>query len=143
MYYTKFCKKYEWHPWDMVEDKLTCHCTKLTQIEYWSAWSILHDAYILDMDDEILWVELEHPYGECWTAQELRDEWLCPYNKTIKAYEPVGWDYRLYEWRNRWSETQNHWLKEIQKNFNRRDDFALTPAQWDRVRSGYCYEENT
>lgn len=138
MYYTKFYKIDEWKPWDMIEDKLTGHCTKLTQIEYWSAWSILHDAYIIDMDDDILWVELENPrMGDCWTAQELRDEFLCPFNKTINAYEPVGWDYHLYEWHNRWSETQNHWLKEIQKNFNRRENFVLSQAQWDRVNGVY------
>ena len=141
MYYTMYYKEYEWHPWDWMEDQITGHCTKLTQIEYWSAWSILHDAYILDMDDEFLWVELKNfRMRDCWTAEELKNEFECPYNKTIKAYEPpkIG-EPGLFEWHNRWSETQNHWLKEIQKNFNRRDDFALTPAQWDRVRSGYCY----
>ena len=147
MYYTKFCKGSQWRPWDWMEDQITGHCTKLTQIEYWSAWSILHDAYILDMDDHMLWVELERSYsgdiGTCWSNEELRDWFLCPYNKTIKAYEPpkIG-DSGLYEWHNRWSETHKNWLREVQKNFNNKENFLLSQAQWDRVRSGHI-EENT
>lgn len=141
-----FYKDLAYHIWDYWEDQLTGISTKMTQVEYWSAWSILHDAYILDMDDVMLWVGLERPNtGDictCWTAQELRDEFLCPFNKTINAYEPVGWDYHLYEWHNRWSETQNHWLKEIQKNFIHKENFVLSQAQWDRVRIGHI-EENT
>ena len=92
MYYTMFYKDLAYHIWDYYEDQLTGISTKMTQVEYWSAWSILHDAYIIDMDDVMLWVELERPNtGDictCWTMDDLRDWFLCPYNKNIKSYEP-------------------------------------------------------
>lgn len=147
MYYTMFSKSYAYHIWDYYEDQLTGISTKMTQVEYWSAWSILHDAYILDMDDVMLWVELERPNtGDictCWIMDELRDWFRCPYNKVIKAYEPpkIG-DSGLYEWHNRWSETHKDWLREVQKNFNYKENFTLSQAQWDRVRRGHI-EENT
>lgn len=142
-----FYKDWAYHIWDYWEDQLTGISTKMTQVEYWSAWSILHDAYVLDMDDRVLWVELERSYsgdiGTCWSDEELRDWFLCPYNKAIRAYEPpkIG-EAGFYEWHNRWSETHNDWLKEVQKNFNYKENFVLSQAQWDRVWRGHI-EENT
>ena len=138
MYYTKINKEYAYNEWDYHKDKLTGWATNMSLVDYWSAWSILYDAYILDMDENILWVELERPVGiDCLTADELKNEYLCPYNNIIKAYEPIGWDYRLYMWGSRWSEFHIDWLKQVQKNFNNKENFTLHQAKWDRVKGVY------
>ena len=138
MYYTKINKEYAYNEWDYQKDKLTGWATNMSLVDYWSAWSILYDAYIIDMDDYILWVELERPDGrDCFTAEELKNEYLCPYNKTIKAYEPIGFNYRPYMWLNRWSEMHEDWLREVQKNFNNKEKFVLSQAKWDRVKGVY------
>ena len=56
MYYTKINKEYAYNEWDYQKDRLTGWKTNMSLVDYWSAWSILYDAYIIDMDDYILWV---------------------------------------------------------------------------------------
>ena len=136
MYFALLFKEYHWFPWDPTLDKLTGYSTKMTYVEYWSSWSILNDAYIIDADEELLWVKLKEPkYGSCYTVEQLRDEFQSPYNETIKSYEPPEMHcFDWYEWHNRWSETCPDRLREIQKNFNNSQYFQIT---YDQFRGMY------